>query len=225
MYSLAQKLQINVCAVAAFITLASCAPAPPAGTIPCATPLDSRVSNGCIVAPQTLWRGARPDTVTATALVEAGVRTVVNLELLLDDKAAFAAAKPTITTPQTIQYFRLRDWEPLVALAPSLTDDHVAHFIAITRTQPKPIYVHCRSGQNRTGVMVAAYKIFNGAEVEATIAEMAAYSGFWAKQDSDYLRRLTPAHRMAMEANISKWVAKLKPDAQIVCDKNKCSAS
>jgi rhodanese-related sulfurtransferase len=199
--------------VGTVLTLNGCATAPPQSTTPCATDA------------QTLWRGARPDALAATALVEAGVRTVVNLELLLDDKAAFLAATPTKTNAEPIQYFRVRDWEPLVALAPSLTDDHVAHFIAITRTQAKPIYVHCRSGQNRTGVMVAAYKIFNGADIETTIAEMAAYGGFWANQDSEYLRRLTPAQRMAMEANIGKWVAKLKPDAQIVCDKGKCNAS
>jgi len=29
-------------------------------------------------------------------------------------------------------------------------DDHVAHFLAVVDKQPKPVYVHCRSGQNRT---------------------------------------------------------------------------
>ena len=216
---------LAVIALATMAILTGCAAAPPAGATPCLTPLDSRVSNGCVVETQVLWRGARPDALAATALIEAGVRAVVNLELVLDDKAAFTAATPATGANQTIQYFRVRDWEPLVALAPNLTDDHVAHFIAITRTQAKPIYVHCRSGQNRTGVMVAAYKIFNGADVETTIAEMAAYGGFWAKQDSEYLRRLTPAHRVTMEANISKWAAKLKPDAQIICDKGECNAS
>lgn len=226
MSNLAVRLQTSLLAIAigGINSVSGCATTPPVGITPCTTPLDSRIHNGCIVEPQILWRGARPDTPAATALIEAGVRTLVNLELVLGDKAAFTTAVPSTTTAQTIQYFRVRDWEPLAIIAPNLTDDHVAHFIAITRTQAKPIYVHCRSGQNRTGVMVAAYKIFNGAEIEATVAEMTAYGGFWAKQDSKYLRRLTPSHRVTMEASISKWSAQLKPDARIVCENGKCSA-
>lgn len=44
-------------------------------------------------------------------------------------------------------------------LAPSVVDDHVAHFLAIISQQPKTVFVHCFLGVNRTGVMVAAYSI------------------------------------------------------------------
>jgi protein tyrosine phosphatase len=38
-------------------------------------------------------------------------------------------------------------------------------------TQPKPVFVHCRSGRNRTGVMIAAYRVFNGMSNEDAIAD------------------------------------------------------
>ena len=47
----------------------------------CATPLDARIENSCIVDAGTLWRGAKPSKAAATALVERGVKTVVNLEI------------------------------------------------------------------------------------------------------------------------------------------------
>ena len=72
-----------------------------------------------------------------------------------------------------VGYFRIHDWEPLLILAPSIADDHVAHFLAIVSQQPKPVYVHCRYGENRTGVMVAAYRvIIEGVNNEEAIEEM-----------------------------------------------------
>lgn len=191
-------------------------------TLSCTNPLDTNVANSCVVSEHTLWRGARPSPAAAAALVDLGVRTVVSLELLLNDRAAFEAAVPAGLDAREIQYFQVRDWEPLVLLARNKVDDHVAHFLAITRTQPKPIYVHCRSGQNRTGIMVAAYKIFNGADIEATIAEMARYGGIWSKPDADYLRTLTPARRAAIEARVAQWLPKLKRSATIQCASGKC---
>ena len=59
--------------------LAACAQAPVSTSAACATPLDARVPNSCVVVAQSLWRGARPDKVAAETLVQLGVKTVVNL--------------------------------------------------------------------------------------------------------------------------------------------------
>ena len=189
----------------------------------CATPLDARIENSCIVDAGTLWRGAKPTKAAATALVERGVKTVVNLEWLHEDIDAFNDAAPTASGKREIEYFRVVDWEPMVVIAPSTVDDRVARFIAITRSQPKPIYVHCRAGRNRTGVMVAAYRIFNGMPIEDAIAEMGRYQGEWFSQDAKYLRTLTPDRIAVLERQVAQWIPKLKREATFVCEGSACA--
>ena len=190
--------------------------------LPCEQPLHSKVENSCVVSDQMLWRGARPSPEAAAALVELGAKTVVSLELIQDDRNAFEAAVISKGVSREIEYFQIRDWEPLVVLAPGKVDDHVAQFLAITRTQPKPIYVHCRAGQNRTGIMVAAYKIFAGANIEETVMEMEEYGGLWSKSDAEYLRTLTPERRSAIEERIAYWIPRLEASGRIVCANGKC---
>lgn len=202
--------------------LIGCAQASKPIELSCKHPLDSKIENSCVVSEQTLWRGARPNPEAAAALVELGVKTVVSLELLQDDRNAFEAAMISSSDSREVQYFQIRDWEPLVILARSKVDDHVAHFLAIARTQPKPIFVHCRSGQNRTGVMVAAYKVFDGADIEETILEMERYGGFWSKPDADYIRTLTPQRRAVIEKRISDWMPRVKRSAEILCSSGRC---
>lgn len=204
---------------------AGCAASPPAIEVSCKTPLSPAVSNSCVVTDQTLWRGARPDASAAKTLIDLGVKTIVSLELLGTDRAAFESAIPDTAEPREIQYFQVKDWEPLAVIAPSLVDRHVAHFLAITRTQPVPIYIHCRSGQNRTGIMVAAYRVFNGADIEATVLEMEKYGGFWSKPDAAYIRTLTPERRVVMERQIVEWISKLRRSARITCSGGKCTLS
>ena len=202
--------------------LSGCATAAPPIDQSCARPLDAKVANSCVVSEQTLWRGARPGPEAAAALVARGVGTVVSLELLQDDRNAFETATIAQGDAREIQYFQIRDWEPLVLLAPDQVDEHVARFLAIARTQPKPIYVHCRSGQNRTGIMVAAYRVFGGADIEETITEMEKYGGFWSRADADYLRTLTPQHRAAIEERVAQWIPRVKRSARIVCGGGRC---
>jgi protein tyrosine/serine phosphatase len=174
------------------------------------------------VSEQTLWRGARPSAEAAAALVDLGVKTVVSLELLQNDKNAFEAAMTSSRDSREIQYFQIRDWEPLVTVAPGKVDDHVARFLAIARTQPQPIFVHCRSGQNRTGIMIAAYKVFSGADIEETILDMQKYGGFWSKSDADYIRTLTPQRRSVIERRVVDLMPRVKRKAAIVCSGGKC---
>jgi protein-tyrosine phosphatase len=189
----------------------------------CRVPLSPVIANSCQVTPGVLWRGAKPDASGAAALIELGVQTVVNLELLHDDRSAFEAAHPTTPEATNISYFRIRDWEPNVIVAPDLLDDHVAQFLAIVRTQPRPIYVHCRSGQNRTGVMVAAYRVLvEGVSVDAALAEMQRYQGVWFKQDAQYLRSLSSERRTAIEAMAQNHLKAMKPDARLACTSVGC---
>ena len=190
----------------------------------CPSPLSPAVANSCVVVPGALWRGGKPDALGAAALISLGVRTVVNLELLDDDRDAFRMARPSTTVSTSIDYFRIRDWEPNVVIAPALLDSHVSDFIAIVKTQARPIYVHCRSGQNRTGVMIAAYRVMlEGASIESAIDEMRRYQGMWFKQDAEYLRGLTGEHRARIEKMTESRIGQIQREARLECSASGCN--
>jgi len=173
-----------------------------------------------------MWRGAKPAQDGAAWLVQHRVRTIVNLELLHDDRRVFGQVKLANAGRYEVVYFRISDWEPNAVLAPALLDDHVAHFLAVVDKQPKPVYVHCRSGQNRTGVMVAAYRVIvEGLSRDAAIAEMRRYQGIWFKADSAYIRSLSSERREAIRRKAAAWMPKLKRDSRIVCGNGKCDVS
>jgi len=172
-----------------------------------------------------LWRGGRPDKNGAACLIQQGVRTIVNLELIHDDKNAFTHAAVDNNNYEA-GYFRIHDWEPLTLLAPSAEDDHVAHFLAIVSRQPKPVYVHCRCGTQRTSVMVAAYRVLiEGVSDEEAIAELRGYrQGPWAGVDAKYLRALSK-RREKIHRKVMEWIPKLKMDAKVVCANGACAVS
>lgn len=191
----------------------------------CSNNLDSAIQNFCVVSPNVLWRGGRPDKDDATWLIQQGVRTIVNLELILDGRRAFDQATIADANNYDVGYFRIHDWEPLTVLAPSVEDDHIAHFLAIISQQPKPVYVHCRCGTKRTSVMVAAYRVLiEGVSDEDAIEEMRSYEGPWLKADAKYIRELSK-RREEIRHKVMEWISKLKMDAHVVCTNGICTVS
>jgi hypothetical protein len=192
----------------------------------CPETLDSGILNFCVVTPGVLWRGGRVDKGGAAWLMQHGVRTIVNLELIRDDKSAFAAARTTDLGEYQADYLRIHDWQPLSKWAPSILDDDVAHFLAIVSRQPKPIYVHCLFGLDRTGVMVAAYRILiEGAGTEQAVGEMARFPAPWFAANAQYIRGLEPERREKIRRAMLQWIPRLKRDAHITCRNGVCVVS
>jgi hypothetical protein len=192
----------------------------------CPKTLDSGILNFCEVTPGVLWRGGRLDQHGAAWLMQHGVRTIVNLELTRDDRPAFAAARIAASGLYQADYFRIHDWQPLAKWAPSILDDHIAHFLAIVRERPKPVYVHCLFGMDRTGVMIAAYRVLvEGSGTEAAIEEMRRYNAPWFEANAKYIRALGPERRERIRRHTQQWVARLKPNARIRCEQGSCVVS
>src|SRR5512133_3901269 len=77
----------------------------------CSNNLGSGIKNFCVVTPNVLWRGGKPDKDDAAWLLQHGVRTIVNLELIHDDKDAFGQATVEDANNYEVGYFRVHDWE------------------------------------------------------------------------------------------------------------------
>jgi protein tyrosine phosphatase (PTP) superfamily phosphohydrolase (DUF442 family) len=192
----------------------------------CSNNLGSTIQNFCVVKPDVLWRGGRPDKDEAAWLLQQGVRTIVNLELINDDMPAFVQATLADAKNYEVGYFRIRNWEPLPLLSPSIEDDHIAHFLAIVSQQPKPVYIHCRSGMNRAGVMVASYRVLiEGVSDEEAIEEMGLYQGWWFKANAKYIQGFSPKRREEIRHRVKEWIPKLKMAAKVVCAKGTCAVS
>jgi len=105
------------------------------------------ISNFAEVTPH-LYRGAQPERSGLESLAKMGINTVVDVRLTGADKESKDAKKlgmDFVTLP----------WHCLFP-----KDDTIAKFLTYVREHPdKKIFVHCRYGDDRTGMMIAAYRM------------------------------------------------------------------
>jgi protein tyrosine phosphatase (PTP) superfamily phosphohydrolase (DUF442 family) len=93
-----------------------------------------------------LWRGAQPTREGFRNLEAAGVKTIVNLRHTHDDLPMLAGTK--------LKYL----WLPEQPGFPQ-EEDLVIFLKVIENPANQPVFVHCKEGKDRTGYMVAAYRI------------------------------------------------------------------
>lgn len=187
----------------------------------CSKDLGSPIRNFCVVTPNVLWRGEKPNGQEAAWLVDHRVGTVVNLEVFLNDHHAFDEAAPRLHGK--VDYFRLPDFEPVHIVNWSLLDRHVAEFLAIVSEAPKPVYVHCMDGIDRTNALVAAYRVLmEGQSREQAIAEMERFHSPYQRFDAKYINSLDEERSAAILREMKELRSKLKPSATIQCQEGKC---
>jgi len=93
-----------------------------------------------------LYRGAQPESGGFKELELMGVRTIVNLRLTDSDKDSIAGTG--------LNYTRIP------AEAWDLDEDEIIRFLKIVNDGANtPVFVHCNHGADRTGAMVAIYRI------------------------------------------------------------------
>jgi len=145
---------------------------------------------------EKLWRGAQPDADGFRALERAGVKTVINLRHDHDD---FAQLQGT-----GMHYLQLpmRAWHPE-------SEDIVLVLAALRRAFADPtrwpVYVHCAAGKDRTGYVIASYRIVEeNWRADDAIEEMFdfRYNPIWFGNPS-FLRHLA-AERADIESRVSR---------------------
>jgi protein tyrosine/serine phosphatase len=119
-----------------------------------------------------LYRGAQPRKGTIKKLAEVGIKTVINLRGA-DDRTK---DEETEAKAAGLAYFSI----PLPGLGrPS--DDEIARILAIIDApENQPVFVHCKRGADRTGAVVAIYRITHDSwTVEQALAEANRHGMSW----------------------------------------------
>ena len=123
-------------------------PVPSSGAIIFAQPSNDikGLANFALVA-DGLYRDAQPDQAGFAELKKLGIKTVINLRSSHSDREMMAGLG--------LQYFEIN------SDAGDITDEHVAAFLkAALNPANQPVFVHCAHGADRTGTMVAVYRIY-----------------------------------------------------------------
>lgn len=108
----------------------------------------------------TLYRSAQPSKEGFKNLEKAGIKTIVNLRTSHSDEKLIEGT--------SLEQIRIK------SSALKLSEDQITAFLKLaTDSEKAPILLHCRHGADRTGAMIAAYRIVvEGWEKEKAIKEM-----------------------------------------------------
>lgn len=109
---------------------------------------------------QGLYRGARPTAAGFATLEKLGIKTVVSLEFVVNDRPQLRGRR--------LDYLHIPCQPLYIDIAQIVSFLRVA-----TDPQCQPVFVHCQFGADRTGVMVAAYRrVVEGWDADRAVAEM-----------------------------------------------------
>lgn len=153
-----------------------------------------------------LYRSAQP---TAEGLRNAetlGIKTVLNLRSLHSD------AEPAEGTDLALIRVKINTW--------NMNEEEILRGLRIILRAEQPVLVHCQHGADRTGTLVAAYRmVVQGWPREAALAEMLeggyGYHSVWGNLIT-LLENLDAAEmrqRLGLEHNASTGEPRLMPNA------------
>ncbi len=117
------------------------------------------LSNFFLVTPK-IYRGAQPDPEGFRQLKKMGIKKVINLRAFHSDRNETAA------NHLSYDHLFMKAWHP--------EDEDVVRFLQmVADPSQQPVFIHCQHGADRTGMMVAVYRIAAcGWSKEEAIEEM-----------------------------------------------------
>jgi protein tyrosine/serine phosphatase len=146
----------------------------------------SGIDNFAVVqdGPEAIYRGAQPSEVGIQTLAARHVQTVINLR---DD--------PVRDEQKWVEGAEMR-YVQIPSSACRVEPLKVRQFLKEVQTSPRPVFVHCAQGRDRTGLEIAVYRIVvqNWSREEA-IDELYAHGYHWALFPgiARYLKTFDPA--------------------------------
>ena len=131
-----------------------------------------------------LYRGAQPKEIGFSELKLLGISSIVDLRGEGRDKIAWEK-KHAESLGMRFVHIPVSGWSP-----PS--DEQIAQFLSLFRSQPgQKVFVHCRFGDDRTGVFVATYRMaLEKWSSEEAMKEMHffGFNGLWHPSMRSYIR-------------------------------------
>ncbi|MBW4051488.1 MAG: dual specificity protein phosphatase family protein [Proteobacteria bacterium] len=188
----------------------------------CSDDLGSPIRNFCVVTPGVLWRAEAPTRSDARWLVAHGVGSVVSLGL--DVRRSFESAHVYPGRARSVTYYELDDFSAMQVLTHRHLDEHVALALAIIREAPKPVLVNCRAGVDRTGIVVAAYRMLvDGVSAKRAIAQMNRFHSPWDPLNDRYVRSLSGARGAKILRRAKQWeTSGVGPSGSFRCQGGGC---
>ena len=169
---------------------AECEPPPAAAEKPFSIRADlPGVSNFAQVS-EALYRGEQPTAEGMHELADLGIKTVVNLRSFHSDRDELRG------TGLRYAHIACKTWHP--------EEEDVVRFLSILRDPAnQPVFVHCQYGSDRTGMMVACYRIVEQGWTPERAAEELSRFGFHEFWDG--IRKfLAKLDRAAIERRVEK---------------------
>jgi tyrosine-protein phosphatase SIW14 len=133
----------------------------PASTRPAswARPVASTVLPNWYRVDDGLYRSRQPDRNGFEEIRRRGIRTIVDL------RAGHSDARLVEGLGFNLVAIPLRAWH--------FTDDQILSALKAIQAGPKPVLVHCQQGADRTGVVIAAYRVIvQGWSKDEAVAEL-----------------------------------------------------
>jgi uncharacterized protein (TIGR01244 family) len=127
-----------------------------------------------------IYRGGQPKPGGIKKLADLGIKTVINLR---DDDERARLEEQEVKAAGLVYYNRpLPRWD-------GPNDQEIRELLSLLTTSDKPVFVHCKRGADRTGVLIAIYRIeHDGWTSEEAKAEANRYGmGFWQRGMKDYI--------------------------------------
>ena len=118
-----------------------------------------------------LYRGGQPKTGGISKLAALGIKTIVNLRQTDDDTRAEARAADAAG----LHYFNI----PMPGTSKP-TDEQMNRALAVINApENQPVFVHCKRGSDRTGTVIACYRILKDGWTAHDAKQEAAHYGMW----------------------------------------------
>jgi tyrosine-protein phosphatase SIW14 len=100
-----------------------------------------------------VWRGARPQS-SEYAEIKAKFATVISLEGEAEDMRESDELAPVHVVSRPITFWEIY-WS-------GITQSHLIGILQSITAAPKPVLIHCEHGEDRTGLVVAAWRVYTG---------------------------------------------------------------